>query len=616
MPQTSHQDIHRYDEHSTLNARLLTLVGWCIGCFGEDYGQVTGARRQWLRLATTAAIASAFVAVPSVSLAAPPDEGAPPDFQAAWTCGETWYGSTYPDHGNGDRALDFNDADDAEAGEVVLASAPGVVHASDTEFFEPSDRRIDEDGDLRLADGTAIHVGDGAEVSLWRFNGQIYIDHGNGWYSFYAHLDPTMPSVEDGAQVDTGDALGYVDQDPNPLMASGAHLHYEQKRDGKPPFSVYEAKTQRMRLDGQTLPSTGESNFVGVMSRNCGTAGGAGDLALQPTGFVDDLVTIRGLGSDALGFRRYLVDGAAPVSTNRERMNVRPTRAGDRALAGDFTNDGIDDIALVIQQRDGSFQIRVWSEGRYRVGSYLDPGYPYSLALNQGRTAAGDFDGDGFTDDIVMARDIGSHRIRLVRFLFDGPDNVTVSRQRAAVAPSRVDDRMLVGDFTNDGIDDVAFVIQQADRSFQVKVWREADEAAGVFYDPGWQYSLRANQGRLISGDFDGDGYRDDIAMAKSLDPRHLGLRRYLFDGRQNVTASNEKIRIDPERAGDRMLRGDFDNDGSDDAAFLVRPPDGPFQLRVWSEAGEPVRDHLDAAWQHAFARAGGFVVSGNFDRG
>jgi hypothetical protein len=271
----------------------------------------------------------------------------------------------------------------------------------------------------------------------------------------------------------------------------------------------------------------------------------------------------------------------------------------------------VDDIALVVQQRDGSFQIKVWSEGRYRVGSYTDPEYRYSLALNQGRMAAGDFDGDGFTDDVVMAKAIGSYRTRIVRFLFDGPEAVTVSRQTVDVPPARVADRMLVGDFTNDDVDDIALVIQQVDGSIQVRVWSEADTAAGVYFDPRWQYTLGSNQGRLISGDFDGDGYADDIAMAKRLDAQHLGLRRYLIDGPRSVSANEVTVRLEPYRVGARMVRGDFDNDDADDAAFVIRRHDGTFRVRVWSQATGDVSVPID----RAFGRAEGLVVSGNFDR-
>ena len=533
-----------------------------------------------------------------------------PGFQAPWACGEAWFGATYPNHGTGDKALDFNAADNAEAGQAVLATAPGVVHLTDTESFEDSDDRVDHHR-LRMADETDLHVGkDGVEVSLWRFNGQIYIDHGNGWFSFYAHLDPSMPSVEDGAEVETGDVLGYVDQSPNPLMAFGAHLHYEQKHDPKAPYSVYEARTQRMQFVGVPLPVLGKREFVEVVSQNCSGDAETTGLAIQFSGTADDLLVVRGIGTQALGIRRYLID-EAQVVRSRETVNVRPARAEDRVLTGDFTNDGVDDIALVIQQRDGSFQIKVWSEGRYRVGSYLDPAYRYSLALNQGRTAAGDFDGDGFADDIVMAKAVRGDRTRIIRLVFDGPENVTVSRQTVAVRSSQVDDRMLVGDFSNDGIDDVAFVVQQRDRSIQVKVWSDADAAGAVYFDPHWQYSLAATQGRLIGGDFDGDGYTDDIATAKRVDAHHLTLRRFLIDGQDSVISNQVAIRTLTYRVADRMVRGDFDNDGIDDAAFVIRHKDGTYRLRMWSQATGAVRMELE----RPVGPAQGLIVSGNFDR-
>jgi Peptidase family M23 len=569
---------------------------------------VTGARRRSLGLAALAAIASAVIAMPSIALAAPPDESAPPDFQAPWACGEAWYGSSYPDHGNGDRALDFNGADNAEAGQAALAAAPGIVHVRDTEFFEPSDRRVQR-GDLLMADETKLRIGEGADVSLWRFNGQLYIDHGSGWYSFYAHLDPSRPSVEDGAQVQTGDVLGYVDDSPNPLMATGVHLHYEQKLDAQEPYSVYEAKTQRMQFQGMPVADPGARGLVQVVSLNCDGDPDATALALQSQGFTDDLIMAGALGADSMRFRRYLVD-ADQVMRSRERVSLHAARTADRVLAGDFTNDGVDDIAVVVQQQDGSFQLKVWSEGRYRVGSFYDPAGRYSLGLNGGRIAVGDFDADGFTDDLVMAKAKGSDRMRIVRYLFDGPEAVTVSHQVVPLPASRVGDRMLVGDFTNDGTDDVAFVIQQVDRSFQVKVWDGAEVAAGVFFDPRFRYALGTNQDRLISGDFDADGYADDFAMAKRLGPNHLGLRRFIVEGANEVTISRETVRIPRGRSEDQLLRGDFDNDGADDAGLVIRQRDGAVRVRVFTEAAVQGSYLLPA-----FGRSEALIISGNFDR-
>jgi hypothetical protein len=210
-----------------------------------------------------------------------------------------------------------------------------------------------------------------------------------------------------------------------------------------------------------------------------------------------------------------------------------------------------------------------------------------------------------------MAKAVGRDRIRLVRYLFDGPDGVTVSRRVIALSPARVGDRMVVGDFTNDGTDDVAFIVQQVDGSFQVKVWSEAYATAGVYLDPGWRYRLNLNQGRLISGDFDGDGYTDDIAMAKRLDPNHLSLRRFLLDGPRKATTSRELIRTQAGRAEAQLLRGDFDNDGTDDAALIVRRRDANVRMLVWSQASEPAGSYL----LPGSARGTSLIVSGNFDR-
>jgi hypothetical protein len=575
---------------------------------------VTGARRRSFGLATIATIASVLVVMPSTALAAPPHgtaaAPAPPDFHAPWACGEAWYGSSYPDHGNGDRALDFNEADNAEAGQAALAAAPGIVHIGDSEFFEPSDRRVQDDH-LRMADETRLGIGEGADVSLWRFNGQLYIDHGNGWYSFYAHLDPSQPSVQDGAPVETGDVLGYVDAAPNPLMATGVHLHYEQKLDDAEPYSVYEAKTQRMQFQGMPVADPGARGSVQVVSLNCeGDPEGAA-LALQAMGggFSDDLLIAGAVTSNRMRFWRYLVD-SEQVMRSRDRMHVHAGQVGDRVLTGDFTNDGVDDVAVVVQQRDGSFRLRVWSGGRKAVGSFYDPAGRYLLDLNEGRMAAGDFDGDGFTDDIVMAKATATGRMRLIRYLFDGPDDVTVSRKVVGLRSARIADRMLVGDFTNDGTDDVAFVIQQPDRSFQVKVWDAAHAAAGVLFDPAFRTSLAATQGRLISGDFDADGYADDIAMAKRIGPSQIRLRRYLLDGPDDATVTRETFHIRAGLSAGHLLRGDFDNDDTDDAALVIRQRHDALRVRVFSQAAVE-GSYLMPAFGHSEA----LIISGNFDR-
>jgi Peptidase family M23 len=51
----------------------------------------------------------------------------------------------------------------------------------------------------------------------------VIIDHGNGFYSFYAHLQPGSVTVKVGDKVQTGDQLGLLGNTGN---TSGPHLHF------------------------------------------------------------------------------------------------------------------------------------------------------------------------------------------------------------------------------------------------------------------------------------------------------------------------------------------------------------------------------------------------------
>ena len=93
-------------------------------------------------------------------------------------------------------------------GAKVMAVADGVVVAS-----------LDD-----LEDQTPGSLPDPSTINLKNVDGNyVVIDHGDGLYSFYAHLQPGSVAVEVGDEVRAGDRLGLLGNTGN---TSGPHLHF------------------------------------------------------------------------------------------------------------------------------------------------------------------------------------------------------------------------------------------------------------------------------------------------------------------------------------------------------------------------------------------------------
>jgi hypothetical protein len=93
-------------------------------------------------------------------------------------------------------------------GAKVMAVADGVVVAS-----------LDD-----LEDQTPGSLPDPSTINLKNVDGNyVVIDHGDGLYSFYAHLQPGSVAVEVGDEVRAGDRLGLLGNTGN---TSAPHLHF------------------------------------------------------------------------------------------------------------------------------------------------------------------------------------------------------------------------------------------------------------------------------------------------------------------------------------------------------------------------------------------------------
>lgn len=89
--------------------------------------------------------------------------------------------------------------------------------------------------DLGAPTGTPIVAASDGVVTIKRYQRRGYgywleLDHGNGYKSVYAHMSKYAPGMDAGVKVKKGQVIGYVGRTG---MATGPHLHYELKKDGK-----------------------------------------------------------------------------------------------------------------------------------------------------------------------------------------------------------------------------------------------------------------------------------------------------------------------------------------------------------------------------------------------
>jgi hypothetical protein len=150
---------------------------------------------------------------------------AAPAFQMPFACGQVWSGSTRTDH-SPPNAVDLNRTDDL--GDTVVAAAGGKV----------------------------VTVTDLGDTSYGKY---IVIDHGNGWKTYYAHLNSFSVSV--GTSVSQGQRIGTVGSTGG---STGPHLHHEQRLNGV---------VEKIVWNGSQIYYWGTQNYT---SKNgCGSTGGA-----------------------------------------------------------------------------------------------------------------------------------------------------------------------------------------------------------------------------------------------------------------------------------------------------------------------------------------------------
>ena len=353
------------------------------------------------------------VVVAALALVAAPAQAMPAaDHEMPFPCGQEWYGSTRSGHSPSWYSIDWNRTDDL--GSPMVASASGVV------------TRVEDLGS--------------SSYGLYAI-----VDHGDGETSLYAHMQAEYLTV--GQFIDQGELLGRLGESGG---VTGAHLHYEQRKDGRgvQPYFHDKAFTFNSTLTSRSCGDTpvagdwdGDGvDEVAIFRRNTQgvfklDAGDSVRTAQWGTGLDQPVIgDWDGDGVPDLGVRNPLSNTFLRQGEVGPLPSVRFGRATDRAVAGDWNGDGTAEVgvwraatgAFLLRSGDGSVRsVRLGSVGSLPV--------------------TGDWNGDGRTD--LAAFTAGSWSLRLTR-----ADGTTWTATRSL---GRAGDLPVSGDWNGDGADDL-----------------------------------------------------------------------------------------------------------------------------------------------------------------
>ena len=288
-----------------------------------------------------------------------------------------------------------------------------------------------------------------------------------------------------------------------------------------------------------------------------------------------------------------------------------------RVVSGDFDNDGrFDDVAAMYDYGSGNSRIHVWESGSnhfdYQGGTgwWQSPSWYDANKVTQ-RFVSGDFDRDGWHDDIAAIYDYGNFKTKIHVWLSDGNQfqyqggngwwNIT------GYDANQVTGRVVSGDFDRDGRhDDIGAFYDYGNNETRLHIW-ESDGgqfiyqgAAGRWAETGYD----ANQitGRVVSGDFDRDGRHDDIAAFYAYGSNHTRIHGWESDGTQMIyqysTGYWDMDGYNANQVTGRVVSGDFDCDGRwDDIAAYYDYGGNQTRIHGWESNGSDMIYQGAAGW-------------------
>ncbi|HKR66161.1 MAG TPA: FG-GAP-like repeat-containing protein [Thermoanaerobaculia bacterium] len=232
---------------------------------------------------------------------------------------------------------------------------------------------------------------------------------------------------------------------------------------------------------------------------------------------------------------------------------------GDVAT-GDFDNDGHVDLAILNRAQSTITIVRGNNSGGFHAPTTIAT--PYS----QGDLLSEYLDDDANLDLVFAVEASPTTQPHLQTLLGNGDGTFTAVAYTAQQLVSQNPDRIALADFDNDGFLDAAVTKSNGKFASLINV-------SGKFIETA-EYTARAagvTTGVAV-GDFDGDGERD-VAVSEA-----ISKKVYLYYGHGDGTFTAVAATINVPHAiwvPEDVEAGDFNGDGKDDLAIVMRDPTG-----------------------------------------
>ncbi|MEV5969316.1 FG-GAP-like repeat-containing protein [Streptomyces sp. NPDC051921] len=250
-----------------------------------------------------------------------------------------------------------------------------------------------------------------------------------------------------------------------------------------------------------------------------------------------------------------------------------------KELSGDFNGDGRVDMATVYDY--GSDAMALFTHAAKPDGGFAAPvaahtNGAWTWRVSQSQWVAGDFNGDG-RDDLAALYGYGDGANGMFTFLGKADGTFTALQRSAYTAPGNWDatkGKLVAGDFNGDGRDDVVMIYDHGNStSGGYTFLSNADGTFKNIFGSWWSGAGNWNQSsaKYVAGDFNGDG-RDDVIGVYGYGDGSVSAFTFLGKTDGGIQAGPKSWSRAPgqwEWWRSKVTAGDYNGDGRADMAIM-----------------------------------------------